>query len=116
MSRPGLILFVVASLCLPVALPAPAHALSIDISIGTNLSGGRSISCAEGARRVRNRGFRDVRSVDCRGRYFVYRGWRDGRQFEIAVRRSNGRVADVRRVGRRGRGFGMIDLPHLAAA
>ena len=101
MSRTGLVLLVVAFLSLPIALPTPADAVSIDISIGTNLSGGRSISCAEGARRVRDRGFRNVRSIDCRGRYFVYRGWRGNRQFEIAVRRSNGRVVDVARVGRR---------------
>jgi hypothetical protein len=94
----GLIL---ALLITPVGLPTPAEAQSINIRIGTNLSNGRSISCAEGARRVRNRGFRDVRSVNCSGRYFVYRGWRGNNRYEIAVRRSNGRVVDVRRVGRR---------------
>src|SRR6476620_4365180 len=57
MSRPGLVFLVLAFLGLPVALPTPADAVSINISIGTNLSGGRSISCAEGARRVRDRGF-----------------------------------------------------------
>jgi hypothetical protein len=101
MSRTGLILLLAAFLGSPVALPTPADAVSIDISIGTNLSGGRSISCAEGARRVRSRGFRDVRAIDCRGRYFLYRGRRGDRRYEIGVRRSNGRVVDVRRVGRR---------------
>ena len=84
----------------PLAVPTPAEAVSINISIGSNLSGGRAISCAEGARRVRSRGFRDVRRIDCSGRVFVYRGWRGGRQYEIAVRRSNGRVVDVHRIGR----------------
>jgi hypothetical protein len=93
---------VLALLITPVGLPAPAEAqTSINIRIGTSLNHGRSISCAEGARRVRNRGFRDVRRVNCSGRYFVYRGWRGNRRYEIAVRRSNGRVVDVRRVGRR---------------
>jgi hypothetical protein len=101
MSRPGLVLLVLAIVGLPVVLPAPADAVSINISVGTNLSGGRSISCAEGARRVRDRGFRDVRAIDCRGRYFVYRGRRGDRRYEIEVRRSNGRVVDVTRVGRR---------------
>jgi hypothetical protein len=85
----------------PLAMSTPAGAVTINIAVGTNLSGGRAISCAEGARRVRSRGFRDVRAIDCRGRYFVYRAWRSNRQYEIAVRRSNGRVVDVRRVGRR---------------
>jgi hypothetical protein len=85
----------------PLAVSTPAEAVSVNISIGTNLSGGRAISCAEGARRVRSRGFRDVRRIDCRGRYFIYRGWRGNRQYEIAVRRSNGRVVDVHRIGRR---------------
>ena len=101
MSRTGLILLLVSLLGLPVAMPRPAEAVSVSISIGTNLSGGRSISCAEGARRVRSRGFRNVRAINCSGRYFVYRGWRGNRQFEIAVRRSNGRVVDMRPVGRR---------------
>ena len=101
MSRTGLILLLVSLLGLPVAMPRPAEAASVSISIGTNLSGGRSISCAEGARRVRSRGFRNVRAINCSGRYFVYRGWRGNRQFESAVRRSNGRVVDMRPVGRR---------------
>src|SRR5262245_22176465 len=103
MSRTGLILLFVAFLGLPIVLPTPADAVSIDINIGTNLSGGRSISCAEGARRVRNRGFRDVRPIDCRGRTFLYRGRRGDRRYEIEVRRNNGRVVNVTRVGRRRR-------------
>ena len=85
----------------PLAVPAPAGAVSINIAIGTNLSGGRAISCAEGARRVRARGFRNVRRIDCSGRIFLYRAQRSNRSYEIAVRRSNGRVVDVHRVGRR---------------
>ena len=85
----------------PLAVPAPAGAVTINIAIGTNLSGGRPITCAEGARRVRSRGFRDVRRIDCGGRFFIYHGWRGNRRYEIAVQRSNGRVVDVRRIGRR---------------
>ena len=88
-------------LALLVALPAPDSAVTVNIRIGTSLNNGRSITCAEGARRIRNRGFREVRSIDCRGRFFIYRGWRGRNQYEIAVRRSDGRIVDVRRVGRR---------------
>ena len=87
----------------PLAMSTPAEAVSINISIGSSVSGGRAISCAEGARRVRDRGFRNVRRIDCSGRYFIYRGWRGNRQYEIAVRRINGRVVDVHRIGPRRR-------------
>lgn len=85
----------------PLAVTTPAGAVSVNITVGTNLSGGRAITCAEGARRVRSRGFRDVRRIDCGGRFFIYHGWRGNRRYEIAVQRSNGRVVDVRRIGRR---------------
>jgi hypothetical protein len=82
----------------PVALPAPAGAVTININIGTSLNNGRSISCSQGERLLRSRGFRDVRRVDCRGRFFVYRATRNGRRFEIAIRASTGQVVDVRRI------------------
>jgi len=85
----------------PLAMSTSAGAVTLNISMGSSVSGGRAISCAEGARRVRDRGFRNVRRIDCSGRYFVYRGWRGNRQYEIAVRRINGRVVDVHRIGLR---------------
>jgi|SRR5262245_29900785 hypothetical protein len=88
----------------PVMIPPPASAqvsINIDIGIGTNLSGRRRISCARGAELLRNRGFRDVRSINCRGRYFVYRAARRGNRFEIALSSRNGEVVDLRRLGRR---------------
>jgi hypothetical protein len=88
----------------PLGLPPEASAqsnVSIDIRIGTNLNRGRGITCSQGERLLRNRGFRDVRRVDCRGRFFIYRGWRSNTRFEIAVRQRDGRIVDVRRVGRR---------------
>jgi hypothetical protein len=85
----------------PVGMPPEANAqINVDIRIGLDLSRGRRISCAEGERLLRDRGFRDIRRRDCRGRYFVYRGTRRGGRFEIAIRSSNGRIADVRRLGR----------------
>jgi hypothetical protein len=93
----------VAALSLPplVGSPTPATAqVNININIGSSLNFGRRISCADGARIIRNRGFRDVRTVDCRGRYFVYRASRGGSRFEIALSARDGRVADFRRIRR----------------
>jgi hypothetical protein len=87
-------------LATPLAVPAPAYAVTININVGSNLNHGRPISCREGERRIRDRGFRDVRRVDCRGRTFVYRGWRGNQRFEIALDSRNGRVTDVRRIRR----------------
>lgn len=95
------------SLCLfasPLGLPTVALAqssVSIDIRIGTNLNQGRGITCSQGERILRSRGFRDVRRIDCRGRFFVYRASRGNTRFEIAVRQWDGRIVDVRRIGRR---------------
>ena len=84
----------------PVALPAPANAVTIEINIGTNLNNGRAITCRDGERLLRNRGFRDVRRVDCRGRFFVYRARRGTGLFEIGLSSRNGRVVDLRRIRR----------------
>ncbi len=94
----GLVLSLVMT---PVALPTAAIAQSVSITIGTNLNRGRGISCSQGERLLRNRGFRNVRRINCRGRFFIYRAWRGNTRFEIAVRQSNGRVVDARRIGRR---------------
>lgn len=88
----------------PVGLPNAANAqtnININIGIGTNLNRGRGISCSQGETLLRNRGFRDVRRIDCRGRFFVYRAWRGNTRFEIAVRQSNGRIVDMRRISSR---------------
>jgi hypothetical protein len=87
-------------LVMPVSIPTPAQAVTVNINIGTSLNNGRGISCAQGERLLRNRGFRDVRRINCRGRYFIYRAWRGGSRFEIAVRSRDGRVVDVRRLRR----------------
>lgn len=81
----------------PLAMPTAAEArVSIDINIGTNLNSGRRISCSQGERLLRNRGFRNVSRRDCRGRFFVYRGTRHGSRWEIAVDSRNGRISDIR--------------------
>ncbi len=84
----------------PAVLPTAVEAVTVNINIGSSLNNGRGITCSQGERILRNRGFRDIRRMNCRGRYFVYRGWRGGSRFEIAVRSSNGRVVDMRRIRR----------------
>ena len=84
----------------PATMPVPANAVTVNINVGSSLKSGRRISCAQGERLLRNRGFRDIRRIDCRGRHFVYRGWRGGSRFEITVRSSDGRVVNMRRIRR----------------
>ncbi len=97
---PTILALVFCLLATPLAFPAPAQAVTININIGTNLNNGRPITCREGEWRLRNRGFRDVRRVDCRGRIFLYRAWRGNQRFEIALNSRDGRVSDVRRIRR----------------
>lgn len=90
----------VLSLVAPVALPAHAQGVTVEINIGTNLNNGRSITCREGEGLLRNRGFWDIRRVDCRGRFFIYRARRATGLFEIGLRARDGRVVDLRRIRR----------------
>ncbi|MFO1123372.1 MAG: hypothetical protein U1F47_13795 [Hyphomicrobiales bacterium] len=84
----------------PSFAPPAAKAVTININVGNSISSGRGITCSEGQRRLRNRGFRDVRRIDCRGRIFVYRAWRGGNRYEISLRSRDGRVTNVRRIRR----------------
>lgn len=88
------------SFAVPAAMPTPAQALTIELHNGTSLNNGHAITCRDGERILRNRGFRDIRRVDCRGRFFVYRARRGGDRFEITINARNGRVVDVRRIRR----------------
>ncbi|MFD2058333.1 hypothetical protein ACFSQT_36200 [Mesorhizobium calcicola] len=90
----------VLSLVVPLALPVPAHAVTININIGTSLNNGRAITCRDGERLLRSRGFWDIRRVDCRGRLFTYRARRATGLFEIGLNARNGRVVDLRRIRR----------------
>jgi len=84
----------------PNVPPSSANSVTININVGSSISNGRGISCRDGERLLRSRGFRDVRRIDCRGRYFVYRGWRSGSRFEVVLRSRDGRVVSRRRVSR----------------
>lgn len=85
-------------LTVPLALPSNAEAATVTITIGSSLNNGRAITCNQGQRLLRNRGFRDVRRVDCRGRFFVYHARRGGSRFEVALNSRTARVSDVRRI------------------
>jgi len=89
---------VVGLLLAPTILPVPADAVTANINVGSSINNGRGITCAQGERLLRNRGFRDVRRMDCRGRYFVYRAWRGNSRFEITIRSRDGRVVNIRRI------------------
>lgn len=99
---------IVAKLCLALILilttfafqPAFAQSVDVNIRIGTSLNNGRSITCSQGERLLRLRGFRDIRRVDCRGRFFVYRSSLGIRRFEVTLSSRDGRVVDMRRIRR----------------
>ncbi len=82
----------------PLAVPAYVEAATPTLAIGSSLNNGRAISCSQGQRLLRNRGFRDVRRVDCRGRFFVYRAVRSGSRFEVVLNSHTARVTNVRRI------------------
>jgi len=92
--------FLLGLLLPPAIVPARAQ-VTIEIQIGSDLNQGRRISCSQGERLLRNRGYRDIRRIDCSGRFFIYRAWRGNSRWEIAIRASNGRVVDVIRLRRR---------------
>jgi len=91
-------------LLMPVMLavpePARAQGVTLDIRIGSSLNHGRWISCGDGERLLRDRGYRQVRRVDCRGRRYVYHARRGSHRYEITLNSHNGRVVNVRRMRR----------------
>jgi hypothetical protein len=86
------------SLAMPAVIPAPVHAITVDITVGSSLNRGRAINCTQGQRLLQNRGLRDVRRIDCRGRFFIYHVRRGGNRFEVALSSRTGRVVDFRRI------------------
>jgi len=94
----SMIFGLVISLAVPLAAPSPAFAASVSLTIGSDLNRGRAISCAQGQQLLQNRGFRNVRRVDCRGRFFIYHARRGVSRFEVALNSRTGRVVDFRRI------------------
>lgn len=50
------------------------------------------ISCGEARREVVNRGYRNVRAIECRGTTYTFRGWRNGRSHQLLVNSRTGGV------------------------
>ncbi|MGE0006752.1 MAG: hypothetical protein AB7S92_14300 [Parvibaculaceae bacterium] len=89
----GILALFAALLIAQPAAPAQAK-VQIDITIGGTLWGKGKISCRQGARLLRDRGYYNVSMRDCRGRYYTYRAWRKNRYFQIAVDARNSRVVN----------------------
>lgn len=81
-----------------VAETAPAFSQVNTVIVGTRINSGHRVRCAEGARLLRMRGFSNVRSLDCRGTHFLYRGDRFRRTYDVTVRSRDGRITNVRTV------------------
>lgn len=88
----------VIGMAAPVMVPEPAHAVTVNITIGSSLNRGRAITCVQGQRLLQNRGLRDVRRVDCRGRIFIYHARRGRDRFEVSLSSRTGRVVGFHRI------------------
>ncbi len=53
--------------------------------------------CSQIASSLRNSGYRNVRSIDCVGRNYVYTASRGGEKLRLTVKISNGRILSIRR-------------------
>ena len=56
------------------------------------------VSCSEARWIVRDRGFRDVRTTDCGGKYHTFIGKKKGGIFRIKVYSRNGRIHSIRSI------------------
>lgn len=90
---------VCAAVWLALLVPdAPAAAqVNIQINVGSTLNSGRRISCWEGQRMLERRGFRSIRALDCRGRFFNYTGRRNSAWWWIDVQARDGRIVRLDR-------------------
>ena len=59
---------------------------------------GNRVSCNEARWIVRERGFRDVRTADCGGKYHTFFGRKKGGTFRIKVYSRNGRIHSIRSI------------------
>lgn len=91
-----------------LAVGSGSSLAGVNIDIGIGGGGVGRISCRQGARVVANAGFRRVRSIDCSGSEYSYRGVRRDNLFEITVKSRNGRITNIDRI-RRGGGYGDDD-------
>lgn len=80
-----------------MATPVPQAAQAQEVI----LASAWRVSCGQGQRIMRSRGYRDVRVRSCGGRTHVYRAWRGNSRWEVRMRSSDGRIVDRRRIARR---------------
>jgi hypothetical protein len=59
---------------------------------------GYGVSCGQAARMLRSRGFYSVQVNSCGGRYHTFVAYRNGGQFVVRIRASNGHIRSVTRV------------------
>jgi hypothetical protein len=90
------VLFTVLSTLGVASVTFPAHSQSPSVHVGTRINNGHRVSCRQGARLLRMRGFNNIRMLDCRGTHFLYRATRLGRSYDITVRSRDGRIVNVR--------------------
>jgi hypothetical protein len=72
-------------------LPAPAPELP---TIDLDYDSAEGISCGEGRRIARQRGFRHVRAMDCSGEEYLYHATKRGKGYEVTIN-SLGRIVDL---------------------
>lgn len=104
----------VASLALGLAAPAEAHKVGFQLFFGVphygyNVGAGYlyrpgygwynpgyrqvgRLSCGSAKSMVRERGFRNVSTIECRGRTYTFRATRNGRQATVLVNSRTGAV------------------------
>ena len=56
------------------------------------------LNCRQARRVVRNRGYRNIRSIDCRGRRFTFHAIKRGRWYRVRMNSRNGRLFGIRRL------------------
>jgi hypothetical protein len=98
MTRPLLVLSLLASVVISQPVEPAQAKVQIDITVGGTLWGKGKITCSQGARLLRDRAYHSVTMKDCWGRYYIYRAWRNFRHYEIAVDSRNARVVDRHRL------------------
>ena len=93
------VLSVLAALAIAQPIEPAQAKVVIDITIGGALWGNGKITCNQGSRLLRDRGYYNISRRDCWGRQYVYRAWRNNKYFQIIVDSRNARVVDRRRLG-----------------
>src|SRR5436190_5513058 len=73
-------------------VPHPGYGYEDDYDYGDR------VSCGEARSIVRERGFRDVRTTECGGKYHTFIGRKKGGIFRIKVYSRNGRIHSIRSI------------------